>query len=163
YNTPLPGGPFQPAAPRKVIPPPGKDEFTCLVFTKDSKSIFAGASDGLIHVFDAETGQPTGTFKGHNSEIRALAFNSAGNQLASASADFPVRLWGFDVVLQSQGFSAHADSVWSASFSPDGQRFASASADKTVKVVEVGSGKVAHTLPHEAGVTVVLYSPDGKL
>jgi WD40 repeat protein len=164
YNAPLPGTPFAVSNPRRVIAPPDpKARFTCVTFSKDSKTIFTGGLDGLVRLWDAETGQPTGTFKGHNGEIKALAFNTSGSTLASASSDYTVRLWHFDIVLQSRDFTGHAGPVWSASFNPDGRRFVTASGDRTVKVWDVATGTVVHTLAgHKSGVTCALYSPDGK-
>jgi WD40 repeat protein len=170
YNTPQPGAAVFVAAPRRTIPdpPPAKEvdkfhyKFNCLVFSKDGQTIYTGGKDGLIRLWDSETGEAKGIFKGHNDEITSLVFNAHGSQLASASADYTVRIWNFDVVLQSREFVAHSEPAWSACFNADGSRYASASADKTVKVVDVSSGKVVHSLEHQAGVTVVAYSPDGK-
>src|SRR5262249_46579222 len=107
YNTPQPGSPALVTDARKAIGPPpplAKGHFTCVTFSKDSKTMFVGGSDGVIYLYSTESGEPTGTFKGHHGEIRALAFNPTGNLLASASADYTVRLWGFDVVLQARDF-----------------------------------------------------------
>jgi WD40 repeat protein len=164
YGVIQPGAPFQVGAPRRTIPPPRPGiRYTCALFSKDGKTLFAGASDGMIYLYDHETGQTVGTFKGHNAEVRALTFNPAGNQLASAGADYTIRLWDFDVVLQARDFAGHEGPVWSSDFSPDGQWLASASADRTVRIWEVATGKVRHTLKgHDAPVTVVQFSPDGR-
>ncbi len=129
YNLFLPGSPFQVGSPRRTIPQlQGPNRYTCAVFSKDSKTLFTGSIDGMIKLWDTETGQLTGTFKGHNGEVKALAFNPGGNQLASASTDYTVRLWDFDIVLQSRDFVGHEAAVWTASFSPDGRRIVSAGA-----------------------------------
>lgn len=164
YNVNLPGAPFSVSAPRRTIPPPlSAVRFTCSIFSKDSKTLFTGATDGIIRLYDPETGQLVGTFKGHNAEIRGLVLNPGGNQLASASADHTVRLWDFDVVLQARDFNGHDAPVWSAAISSDGQRLVSASGDRTLKLWDVASGKVLHTLiGHTAPVTVAQFSADGQ-
>ena len=164
YNVNLPGTPFAVSAPRRIIPPPAPNvRYSCSIFSKDSKTLFVGGTDGIIRLFDPENGQVVGTFKGHNAEIRGLVFNPTGSHLASASADHTIRLWDFDVVLQARDFAGHDAPVWSAAVSPDGQRLVSASADRTLKIWDVPSGKVRHTLTgHAAAVTVALFSPDGQ-
>lgn len=171
YNLVLPGQPFQVGSARRTIPQPPPltgpgaplNRYTCAVFSKDSKSLFTGSVDGFIKVWDVESGQLTGTFKGHNGEVKSLAFNPGGNQLASASTDYTVRLWDFDIVLQSRDIAGHEGAVWTSAFSPDGQRIVSASADRTIRVWEVGSGKTLQTLKgHTSAVTAALFSPDGK-
>jgi len=166
YNTPIPGSGIVVSGHRLLIPTPANNplqRFTCAVFSRDNKTVFTGGLDGLIRLWDPETGQSLGVYKGHNGAIRALVFHPAGTQLVSASADYTVRVWPFDIVLQARDFSGHQGPVWSAALSPDGQRMVSASADKTVKIWDLVSGKVAHTLEgHDAGVTVALFSPDGK-
>ena len=164
YNLVLPGTPFQVGSPRRAIAPlPKPNGYTCAVFGRDSKTLYTGTADGMINLWDAETGQLTGAFKAHGGEVRALAFHPALNQLASASSDHTIRLWTFDVVVHSRDFAGHQGAVWTSTLSPSGQRVVSASADRTIRIWDVATGKTLHTLPgHDSAVTVALFSPDGK-
>ena len=81
------------------------NRYRCAAYSKDSKSFYAGGADGVIRP-GTPRGAASGTLKGHNGEVRALAFNPAGNRLASGSTDFTARLWDFDIVLQSRDLSA---------------------------------------------------------
>ncbi len=163
YNVNLPGQPFSVSSPRRIIPVPAPSvRFTCSLFGKESKTLIAGGSDGVIRIYDPETGQLVNVLKGHLAEIRALAANPVGGQLASAGADHSVRLWDFGEVSQARDFAGHEGPVWSAALSPDGQTLVSASADKTLRIWEAPTGKVLHTLTgHASPVTVALFSPDG--
>ena len=59
--------------------------------------------------------------------------------------------------------SGHADAVRSVAVTPDGRRAISASSDQTLKVWDLDSGKVLHTLTgHTDLVTSVSVSPDGR-
>lgn len=164
YAMPTPGAPFAVATPRKsIIGLVAPNRYTCGVFSKDGKTLFTGAKDGLIRVFDAETAEQTATFKGHNNEITSLSFNPGGTQLASSSADYTVRLWDFDIVLQSRDYTGHEGPVWTAFFNSDSTQILTASADKTARVVQVGSGEVIHTLKgHASPVTFAVWSPNNK-
>jgi WD40 repeat protein len=161
YATPLPGAPFQVGAARLVINTNGT---RCAVYSKDGKTLFTGGFDGNIQFWDPENAQKIGEFKNaHTSWINGLTFTPEGNQLASCSGDFTIRLWDFDVVLQSRDFEGHDGPVWTASFSSDATKIVSASADKTAKIWQRDTGKVLFTLEHTAPVTVAMFSPDGKL
>lgn len=162
YATPLPGAPFQIGAPRLVINTNGQ---RTAAYSRDGKTLFTGGFDGNIYLWDPETAQLRSTYKNaHTFPVNQLVFNPEGNQLASCSGDFIIRLWDFDVVLQSRDFEGHEAPVWTAAFSPDGSRIVSASGDRTVRVWRRDTGKVEFTISdHTSPVTVAAFSPDGKL
>jgi WD40 repeat protein len=169
YETPQPGRPGNANYVVRTIPQPPPENpttqilFTCSLFSKDGKTLFTGASDGTIRLYDMEQGNLVGTFKGHNDSIFALAFNPTGTELASASQDHTVRVWPFEVVSQSREFVGHEAPVWTAAFSPDGMRLVSSSSDQALKVWEVGTGQAVFTLTgHKGGTTAAQFSPNGK-
>ena len=56
--------------------------FTCVAFTPDGKKVVAGNLDGVIKIWDAETGKELGELKAHEGAW-AIAFNSDGSRMAS--------------------------------------------------------------------------------
>ena len=97
-------------------------------------------------------------------EIKATAFNRAGNRIITAGRDGTIQIWrpSGEKIYQ---FKAHAGgllaSINSASFSPDDQHIATASSDGTAKIWSV-SGKLLTNLEgHQGAVNYVAFSPDG--
>ncbi|MBC6473611.1 MAG: hypothetical protein GDA48_12975 [Hormoscilla sp. GM102CHS1] len=61
-------------------------------------------------------------------------------------------------------FKGHFNTVYSVAISPDGQLLASGSYDKTIKIWNLGSGRLLRTLTgHSDWVKSVAISPDGQL
>lgn len=164
YNLVLPGAPFQVSAPRRhILALASPHRYTCAVFNRDGRVLYTGSTDGIIRVWDVETGQVTGTFKGHNSEIKSLMFNPGGSQLASGSTDYTIRLWDFDIVLQSRDYAGHKGPVWTAQYDAQGSRVVTASADRTIKIRDANSGEqLAELTGHKSAVTYALFSADGN-
>jgi RNA polymerase sigma factor (sigma-70 family) len=80
---------FEPQAP----PPAG------LAFSPRRHLLVHGGSDGVIHVWQVQTGQELATFRGHSGVINAFAFSPDGTTLASASADTTVLTWDVSAAL----------------------------------------------------------------
>lgn len=95
-------------------------------FAPDGKLLAGGGQDGIIYLWDPETGQETGRLVGHRNEIKSVRFSADGAQLLSAAHDGTFRLWdvatGKEVRLFGRG-AGEPDSRYAkfAGFSPDGQ------------------------------------------
>ena len=163
YPLAQPGAAFQAAAPLRTLGNLGGIRYTVCHVSANSKTLFAGDSAGTLRSFDLETGQLIGELKGHTGEIRNMAMQPRGGQLATAGSDYMIRLWDFDVVMQARDFVGHEGPVWSAAFSPDGRRVVSASADQTLRVWDVLDAASVRVLKGHGGpVTMALFTPDGK-
>lgn len=102
------------------------------------------------------------TLRGHEDEVRTVAFHPRGDLVASGSGDGIVRLWDLSqpntIVLRG-----HKTSVRSLAFSSDGNILASASDDHTVHLWNLQAGGAElKTLLHPKEVRAVAFSPDGK-
>ena len=103
--------------------------FTCLAtanatsvaWSSDGKFVAMGCADGLVHVRDAQSGQKVGTLQGHTEPVVSVAFNHAGDLLASASFDDSLRLWNPATGRQIVGFLG---CNYGLHFSPDNLRLA---------------------------------------
>jgi WD40 repeat protein len=76
---------------RKI--PAESDRVDSVVFSSDSKQIVAACANGIIAVFDAESGQSVHAFIGHHGVVKALAFSPDNHRFASGGEDKMINVW----------------------------------------------------------------------
>ena len=84
-------------------------------------------------------------------EVKDLALQPGGSQLATAAKDGTVRLWQTDQDWAMRILRGHSGVVMSVAFSPDGATLVSAGQDGTVRVWDVASGQAKATLDDKSG------------
>ena len=110
------------------------------------------------------------TVTSHPGDVFALAFSPDSQRFASGSSlggadatDYSIKLWDVATGQEVLTFMGHQDDVHTVAFSPDGQWLASASRDATVRVWDLQTGQLRHTLRDGGGGNDVTFSPDGHL
>jgi WD40 repeat protein len=137
-------------------------------FSPDGRRVARGAITNVV-VWDAQTGQPMLTLKGHRNLVYAVAFSPNGQWLATGGEDCLVKLWDAGTGHEMHTFPACAHPVYSLAFSPNGARLAAATGkwrDRNVpgevKVWDMRDCREAFTLRgHTEVVWGVAFSPDG--
>lgn len=66
-----------------------------VIFDKSSEYVLTGASDGLVKVYNRESGYLLKTLKGHLLDITILTLSNCNRYIASASKNGHVRIWSF--------------------------------------------------------------------
>ncbi|OYD90727.1 ribosome assembly protein 4 [Nostoc sp. 'Peltigera membranacea cyanobiont' 213] len=102
------------------------------------------------------------TLEGHSSPVRSVAYSPNGQQLASASEDYTIKIWEVSSGKLLKTFKGHSRLVFSVAYSPNGQQLASTSEDNTIKIWDVSSGKLLKTLKGRDWGYSVAYSPNGQ-
>jgi hypothetical protein len=120
-----------------------------IAFAPDGKTLATGSFDGIIRLWDSDTGTMLRELEGHQAVVYSLAFSGDGRQLASGSFDKSVRLW--------ETFSGRAINIWkghngpiaAVGMTPNGRLVASGSADTTLILWDVTghtrNGKIVPT------------------
>jgi RNA polymerase sigma factor (sigma-70 family) len=126
------------------------------------KTVAVGATDNIIHLLDAKSGEQVGKLAGHGWYSWGLAFTADGSTLFSTGWDGPVRRW--NVAERKQlplPVGIRGSEVVAAS--PDGKTLAYMDDGGTVRLVDAATGAERRTLQVKgASYTQLLFSPDGR-
>jgi WD40 repeat protein len=155
-----------------------------LAFSPNSKTLAAGGSarDNIVRLWDVQTGELTGTLKGHGDEVAGLSFSPDGKTLASTGGmnDTTIRFWEVatgklrltvnKAKEESKDGTEAVDGNWQSwpmAFSPDGKILARGRGSE-VKFWDARTGEVKDRViegshPGNRLVQSLAFSPDGKL
>lgn len=132
-------------------------------FSPDGKLIAAGCVDGAVRVWNATTGAPLHTLRGHVDSVFAVAFQPAGTLLASAGSDPMIKLWDLTTGSAATDLIGHASMIMDTCFSADGQKIYSAGSDRTVKQWDLTQRHSPVVIEgHESTVCATAFSPDDQ-
>jgi WD40 repeat protein/serine/threonine protein kinase len=95
-----------------------------LALSPDGAQIATGGEDGMIKIWDADTGDPLRSFAAHTASISDLAFSPDGSRILSGSLDGTLELWDVRSGEQVLSTSSSDGPVYSVAYSPDGKRLA---------------------------------------
>jgi len=111
----------------------------CFAVSPDGESVALSGESGSVELRDAATGELRRTFRGHEAEVRALAFAADGTMLVSGGDDDTIRLWGPASGRQLAVLLGHADGIRNLALSSDGKTLASSSFDETLRLWSVAA------------------------
>lgn len=108
---------------RKSLLPASAPPSNSLAVAPDGQSIASGGSDGVLRIWDVESGREKRSLLGNRRGINSVAFSQDGLMVAAGGVG-PIRIWevatGRDIALIGEGSSGSV----TVSFSPDGRRMA---------------------------------------
>lgn len=99
-----------------------------------------GAS-GDVRVVDTKTLAVVGApLQGHTDVVLSVAWNPAGNRLATGGQDKTVRIWEWPSGKEAKTFKDHSDAVTGVCFAPDGKSLYTASLDHSLHRYDCDKG-----------------------
>lgn len=154
----------------------GRTAVCAVAIQKGNKIVAAGLADGTLVLLDVSGATPRElhTQATHIAGISCIAFNSAGDRLASVGGDGALRVWTVEPggsLAQLARFEGQAKSLSSSgaspltgvAFSPDGRFVATVGAEMTIRLWDVETKTEARSLRgHTDWVTSVAFSPNGR-
>jgi dipeptidyl aminopeptidase/acylaminoacyl peptidase len=147
-----------------------------IAFTPDGKTVAtgtgayraAGLHEGMVRIWDRDTGKLLHLLVGHGPAVASLAFSPDGKLLAAGTWDARVQIWDVATGQERCGLE-HPAGVASVAFAPDGKTLAAATlADRagySVHLWDVTTGRERRRLQGRFGdrgsPVLVRYTPDG--
>jgi WD40 repeat protein len=114
-----------------------------------------------VQEWDVERGQRLRSLKGHESRLKGVFYSPDGRTVVSGSGDGVVRIW--NTATGKCLRTVDAGKVWAHSYalSPDGRRLLIGGL-KEMKLLDLETGRELRHWKGLAGITRVVFSPDGR-
>src|SRR5439155_14101591 len=77
------------AQARQMIPA-SADPIRSVAWSRDGNLLASGGDDKIVYVWEASTGRPRTTLRGHTSDVRSVSWAPHGHRLASGADDHTV-------------------------------------------------------------------------
>lgn len=152
-----------------------------VAFSPDGSLLASASDDQTIRLWHMPSNAALQVLQGHRQSVRAIAFTPNGHHLISGSSDQTLRLWNvqtgqIEATFQPGGESfsrscerdsksttAHAGTIWSICVSRDGRYLVSGGSDRVVRLWDLSSRQLIHTLEgHQGWIWSVDISPDSR-
>lgn len=135
--------------------------------SNDGSRMCGGGETGVVHLWDANTGQHLGRLEGHNEgymkEVLAVALSPDGTKAWTSGSDKTVRMWD-TITGRERGRLEVGDTlVWAMGLSPDGRQVGTGESGGVIRLWDADTGQEqARMQGHDTDVTSVCWAPDGR-
>ncbi|MCU1265250.1 MAG: hypothetical protein JWM21_1568 [Acidobacteria bacterium] len=142
---------------RVELEPPVTD----VAFNSDG-TLVAIASSNLVTLWDPNNGFYY-HLKGHNGEVRRVAFSPTNKQLLASSDNVGVGIvWDVNEKQEAQWLRRHTGRVNDIEWSTQGPLLVTAGADSTAWVWDALTGTPIRQVRHDGPINAAVFTPDGK-
>ena len=133
------------------------------VFSADGTQILSASRDGTAILWDAESGNPTGTEVVHKDYVDACAFSPDGKFIATGSRDHTATVLNVQTGEPIGPPLQHHGGIISITFAPDGKSIATGSRDGIARLWHLDQLDTPVTMQVGLGRVFVKYTADGKI
>jgi WD40 repeat protein len=136
-----------------------------LAFRPDGLRLASAGNDGVILIWDVESGKSVGVLPSERRRpVNAVAYSPDGKLLASGGLDQSARIWDATTYRELLTQKGHASGLTCVAFRPDSLRLASGSEDGLVKIWDATNGSESTRVAAERAVrdSGLAFSPDSR-
>lgn len=139
-------------------------KIVALAYSNDKQYIAVGFMDGIVGIYENNFTKEMMKFTAHDQYLFDLAISKANGLLATASADFSVRLWNLNAVAECQkSLLGHSNIVMTISFSNLDSVIFTGSKDEMMIGWKIESGEQLFTIEfHENTVFKIIHHPNER-
>lgn len=105
-----------------------------LTITPDNNRLISGSYDGMLMIWDLNSGKPLRTLEGHTDRIFGVSITSDGRSVISCSADRTIKMWDLESGDCLGTLKGHELGVYCVAAMPDGHGLISGSFDHTLMI-----------------------------
>jgi hypothetical protein len=140
---------------------PTPTPINALLVSPTGHHLLGGGNDGILRIWDVETGEQTAELTGHQGAIAAVAQTLDGQKAITASWDQTVRVWDLTTGTTERVLRGHTEVVTCVAVAADGLTLVSGSRDRTVRLWDLSRDEAITTFAeHDASVEAIAISPD---
>jgi geranylgeranyl transferase type-2 subunit beta len=135
-----------------------------LAYRPDGAWLASAGSDGTILIWSPKSTTPIHTIEATNTEVRSIAVSADGAHLVAGLRYGTVKLWTTSDWKERLSLPGQGD-MCAVAFSLNGKQFATSEGDwnhaGTIKLRDLGSGKVISRYQHTGEILSLAFSADG--
>jgi WD40 repeat protein len=156
------GAPFtqdQPAARLGQHP----EQVLCIVFSPEGKSLATGCVDGVVRLWNPETGELRRVLPENGDRVTVSAVSADGKTLVAGQANGRILVWDTATAQLRAVLNAHREAVTAVVLTPDGTSLVTCGKDQVVRVWGLGADGLRRTLKDTPSAIpqAITISPDG--
>jgi WD40 repeat protein len=155
-------------AAAKTVIPAHKGVVRNLAWTADGTRLVTSGEDGVVHVWDPNSGKSVAQFAAADRAVYGVAVSPDGTMIATAAGDWKnrkngqVRVWDAAKGTELFRLPDTDGPAWGVAFTGDGQLIVAQMGETAVRVFDVNSKKEVRTLTAATDARGLSLSADGK-
>jgi WD40 repeat protein len=133
---------------------------TALVVSEDGKLLVSGSEDGMIRIWDMNSGEVLRAFQGHHHPVTSIAISPDNHTLVSGCKDGTLRQWVMDTGVRMKTMKLVNTEVTAVVYGATPDSLISASSDRQLQVWDLRTGHLHRTFSGHTDAIVGLQVAD---